>query len=201
MNDTLLRLEALSKSFGGLQAVSNLSFDVKAGTHHQPDRRQRRRQDHGVQPDHRQPRARRRAHLFPRQPRRRPAAAQGSARGHRARLPGTAPVQPAERARQHRGRDSRPARREHLSRARSVERRCRDEAKRDSGALRCAAARADDRQRRPMRSPSGSPTASRNCSSLGRLLAAQGELLLLDEPTAGLSPRHGGGLLRPRTRA
>ena len=32
MNDTLLRLEALSKSFGGLQAVSNLSFDVKAGS-------------------------------------------------------------------------------------------------------------------------------------------------------------------------
>jgi ABC-type branched-subunit amino acid transport system ATPase component len=32
MTDTLLRLEALSKSFGGLQAVSNLSFDVKAGT-------------------------------------------------------------------------------------------------------------------------------------------------------------------------
>jgi len=32
MNDTLLRLEALSKSFGGLQAVSNLSFDVRGGT-------------------------------------------------------------------------------------------------------------------------------------------------------------------------
>ena len=31
-NGALLRLEALSKSFGGLQAVSNLSFDVKAGT-------------------------------------------------------------------------------------------------------------------------------------------------------------------------
>ena len=31
-NDTLLRLEALSKSFGGLQAVNNLSFGVKAGT-------------------------------------------------------------------------------------------------------------------------------------------------------------------------
>jgi len=29
---TLLRLEALSKSFGGLRAVSDLSFDVKAGT-------------------------------------------------------------------------------------------------------------------------------------------------------------------------
>ena len=29
---TLLRLEALSKSFGGLQAVSNLSFEVQAGT-------------------------------------------------------------------------------------------------------------------------------------------------------------------------
>ena len=29
---TLLRLEALSKSFGGLHAVSDLSFDVKAGT-------------------------------------------------------------------------------------------------------------------------------------------------------------------------
>ena len=32
MTDTLLRLEALSKSFGGLQAVSDLSFDVQAGT-------------------------------------------------------------------------------------------------------------------------------------------------------------------------
>jgi ABC-type branched-subunit amino acid transport system ATPase component len=32
MTDTLLRLEALSKSFGGLQAVSNLSFGVQAGT-------------------------------------------------------------------------------------------------------------------------------------------------------------------------
>src|SRR3954464_1766610 len=29
---TLLRLQALSKSFGGLKAVSDLSFDVKAGT-------------------------------------------------------------------------------------------------------------------------------------------------------------------------
>src|SRR6476660_3640908 len=29
---SLLRLEALSKSFGGLQAVSNLSFDVQPGT-------------------------------------------------------------------------------------------------------------------------------------------------------------------------
>jgi len=29
---TLLRLEALSKSFGGLKAVSNLTFDVRAGT-------------------------------------------------------------------------------------------------------------------------------------------------------------------------
>ena len=31
-NGALLRLDALSKSFGGLQAVSNLSFEVKAGT-------------------------------------------------------------------------------------------------------------------------------------------------------------------------
>jgi len=31
-NGALLRLHALSKSFGGLQAVSNLSFEVKAGT-------------------------------------------------------------------------------------------------------------------------------------------------------------------------
>jgi ABC-type branched-subunit amino acid transport system ATPase component len=30
-NDTLLKLEVLSKSFGGLHAVSNLSFEVKAG--------------------------------------------------------------------------------------------------------------------------------------------------------------------------
>src|SRR6478735_6819993 len=29
---TILRLETLSKSFGGLRAVSGLSFDVKAGT-------------------------------------------------------------------------------------------------------------------------------------------------------------------------
>jgi ABC-type branched-subunit amino acid transport system ATPase component len=32
MTDALLRLEALSKSFGGLKAVSELSFDVRAGT-------------------------------------------------------------------------------------------------------------------------------------------------------------------------
>jgi len=32
MNDILLRLDALSKSFGGLQAVYDLSFGVKAGT-------------------------------------------------------------------------------------------------------------------------------------------------------------------------
>ncbi len=32
MNDILLRLDALSKSFGGLQAVNDLSFGVKAGT-------------------------------------------------------------------------------------------------------------------------------------------------------------------------
>jgi branched-chain amino acid transport system ATP-binding protein len=31
-NGTLLRLEALSKSFGGLRAVSDLSFEVKAGS-------------------------------------------------------------------------------------------------------------------------------------------------------------------------
>jgi branched-chain amino acid transport system ATP-binding protein len=30
--DTLLKLDALSKSFGGLRAVNDLSFDVKAGT-------------------------------------------------------------------------------------------------------------------------------------------------------------------------
>src|SRR6186997_1876845 len=32
MTDALLRLEALSESFGGLKAVSDLSFDVQAGT-------------------------------------------------------------------------------------------------------------------------------------------------------------------------
>jgi ABC-type branched-subunit amino acid transport system ATPase component len=32
LGGTLLKLEALSKSFGGLRAVNNLSFEVKAGT-------------------------------------------------------------------------------------------------------------------------------------------------------------------------
>ena len=39
-----------------------------------------------------------------------------------------------------------------------------------------------------MRSRSGCPTASRSCSALDACSRGTGELLLLDEPTAGLSP-------------
>ena len=57
----MLELHAVSKRFGGHRAVDGVSFRVARGTVTGPDRPERRRQDHPVQPDRRRPAAVRRA--------------------------------------------------------------------------------------------------------------------------------------------
>ena len=47
------RTEGLSKEFGGVHAVADLSFTHQSGNHPFDHRAQRRRQDDPVQPDHR----------------------------------------------------------------------------------------------------------------------------------------------------
>ena len=47
----LLEVSQLSKDFGGLRAVSDLSFVAEPGRDPRPDRPERRRQDDGLQPD------------------------------------------------------------------------------------------------------------------------------------------------------
>ena len=48
----MLELSSVSKSFGGLHVLHDVNLSVPQG-HLRPDRPERRRQDHGVQPDHR----------------------------------------------------------------------------------------------------------------------------------------------------
>ena len=48
-----LVLQSVSKTFGGLRAVNDVSFSRAGAVDLRPHRPERRRQDHGVQPDHR----------------------------------------------------------------------------------------------------------------------------------------------------
>ena len=48
---SLLSLQTVTKIFGGLTAVNEVSFDVEQGSIAGAHRPQRRGQDHGVQPD------------------------------------------------------------------------------------------------------------------------------------------------------
>ena len=50
---SLLEVDDLVVQFGGVTAVDHASFTAEAGTHHRPDRPQRRRQDHLLQRDQR----------------------------------------------------------------------------------------------------------------------------------------------------
>ncbi len=87
----LLELDRVSKRFGGLQAVSNLSFVIQRRRNPRPDRAERRRQIDAVQSDqrrvraeHRQDRVRRHRHhrrkaLHRRPPRARPHASDRAA--------------------------------------------------------------------------------------------------------------------------
>ena len=50
---SLLDVQRLTKSFGGLTAVNNVSFNVEAGHRGGTHRSQRGREDDGFQPDHR----------------------------------------------------------------------------------------------------------------------------------------------------
>ena len=62
MSDAILELANVSKHFGGLSVVEDLELRGPARLLHRADRPERRRQDHGVQPDHRRLSDRRRAH-------------------------------------------------------------------------------------------------------------------------------------------
>jgi ABC-type branched-subunit amino acid transport system ATPase component len=186
MTDKLLTLEALSKSFGGLQAVNDLSFDVKAGTitsliggngagkttafnlitgNLTPDTGQiyfRGARVDGL-PPHKVARA-------------------GIARGFQElrlfnRLSALDNIEAAVPNQQGEG----------ILRALVGGRRLKEEKN--------AARARSDTLLRDLTIDSQSNTLAERLSygqqkllSLGRLLAAQGELLLLDEPTSGLSP-------------
>jgi branched-chain amino acid transport system ATP-binding protein len=58
---SILAVEGLSRSFGGLRAVDGVSFEAGSEAHHGRDRAQRRGQDHPLQPHLGQPPARLRA--------------------------------------------------------------------------------------------------------------------------------------------
>ena len=49
----LLQLQGVSRSFGGLRAVSRVDLEAQGRRDPRPDRAERGRQDHAVQPDHR----------------------------------------------------------------------------------------------------------------------------------------------------
>ena len=63
---TLLRVEAASKRFGGLVAVNECRLRGQRRRNRRPDRPERRRQDHHVQPHHRRAARRRRHDRVPR---------------------------------------------------------------------------------------------------------------------------------------
>ena len=61
MAEPLLRVENVSKRFGGLLAVDRASLTRRSRPHHRADRAERRRQDHAVRDHHRLPARRPRA--------------------------------------------------------------------------------------------------------------------------------------------
>ena len=63
MAEPLLRVEGVSKRFGGLLAVDNVSLDCPVRAHHRSDRTERRRQDDLVRDDQRISDAEQRPHL------------------------------------------------------------------------------------------------------------------------------------------
>ena len=72
---SLLRVEALAKTFGGVQAVRDLLLRARGGPHPVDHRPERRRQDHALQPDQRRAATGCRPHLARRPGRHRPARA------------------------------------------------------------------------------------------------------------------------------
>ena len=96
----LLRVDGLTKRFGGVAAVDGCSFAVEEGSITALDRTERIGQDDGLQPDHRLP-ARRLRQCELRRPPRAPAGPDAPrARGARAHVPASPGVFGADRARE-----------------------------------------------------------------------------------------------------
>ena len=97
--DPILRLESVSKHFGGLQRDRGFELRGPARHAHGADRPERRRQDHGVQSDHRGLPGRHRPHSA----RRRRHHPHSFAPAHRPRHRAQLPEHPADAASEHAG--------------------------------------------------------------------------------------------------
>ena len=100
----MLRVEGLSRHFGGVYAVRDVSLDVgqrRAPRDHRPERR---RQIHALSPDQRASAPGRRQSRLPRRPDRNAAPARAGASGSCDRLSGSAHLSRDDRARERDGR-------------------------------------------------------------------------------------------------
>ena len=182
-NAIALSVNGLTKRFGGLVAVDNISFDLPAAApqrHHRPERR---RQDHAVQSDHRRdpPDAGRVVVQRPRH--HRAEAAPDRAQRHLAHAADQERVSAAlgRRQRAHRGHDPRgimsPFRSGRILRRASTARV--DELIDEVGLTPASATR----------SPPRCPTATSRCSRSRWRSPPSRKLLLLDEPVCGMGPQ------------
>ena len=176
----MLEVRDIRKSFSGFTAVGGVSLDGAGARHHRRDRPERRRQVDAVQSAHRPP-ARRRRQRRVRGPRHhRRGAARDLPHGRRPLVPAHQHLPQAHRVRERAGGADRAWRRRRAISGAAPQALYRDET---HGAARLA------RPRRPGRTRSRDALSHGNQKQLelGIALASDPKLLLLDEPTAGMS--------------